>query len=224
MVSTDELKVRRHPERGRYNKDELLNILRNGFVCQVAFQIDGRPFIIPMSYYTDSEYIYIHGSPVARISNTLRSGAQLAISVLEIDGLVLANGLADNSLNYRSAIIFGKPEEINDENQKLSLFKEWVEQLVPGRIGDTELPTHDELSNVSVFRVKLDHFSVKIRTGGPSEVRKNPEIWSGVIPISLKFSSPEFASNPATPEYIDRFIESRNRNGRGGRDGPSKFP
>ena len=65
-------RVRRHPERGSNDKDLLLDILESGLVCQIAFQLEGQPFIIPMSYYNDPDFIYFHGSPVARISNALK--------------------------------------------------------------------------------------------------------------------------------------------------------
>ena len=209
-MASENTKVRRHPERGSYDKEVLLDILKSGLVCQVAFQQNGLPFIIPMTYYNDYDYIYIHGSPVARISNTLRDGPTVAISVLELNGLVLAKGLADNSMNYRSAIIFGKPEELITEEEKMSFFKEWIDRLIPGRKEDTALPNHDELKNVTVFRVKLDQFSVKIRKGGPSEVRKDPNIWSGVVPLSMRAHDPIFASDPRTPEYLKEFIERKN--------------
>lgn len=161
-------------------------------------------------YYNDSEFIYLHGSPVARIIDTFRSGAPIAISILELNGLVLAKGIASNSMNYRSAVIFGKPEELVTEEEKLNFVKEWIDRLVPGRKEHAELPTSDELRGVSVFRVRLDQFSVKVRKGGTSEVRKNPEIWSGVIPFATKCLEPEYASSNEVPEHIRRFIETRN--------------
>ncbi|MGC8561775.1 MAG: pyridoxamine 5'-phosphate oxidase family protein [Thermoplasmata archaeon] len=209
-MATDITKVRRHPERASYDKELLLDILERGLVCQVAFQQAGLPFIIPMTYYNDSDYIYIHGSPAARISNTLRDGPTIAISVLELNGLVLAKGLADNSMNYRSAIIFGKPEELLTEEEKMSFFKEWIDRLIPGRKEDTALPNHDELKTVSVFRIKLDQFSVKVRRGGPSELRKDQNIWSGVVPLSISAHDPVFASSPHTPEYLQKFIDRKN--------------
>ncbi len=210
MTSSNLTKVRRHPERGSYDRELLFNILENGLVCQVAFQVEGQPFVIPMSYYNDQEYIYIHGSQVARITDTLRTGMQIAISILELDGLVVAKGLADNSMNYRSAIIYGKPEEVSTDEGKLEYFEEWIDHLMPGRRKDTAMPNEDELRGVAAFRVKLEQFSVKVRKGGPSEARKNPEIWSGVIPISSRFHSPTFVSSPNTPECVASFIRNKN--------------
>ena len=211
QVAADVLtKVKRYPQRASYDKELLLDILKNGFACHVAFQVDGQPFIIPMMYYNDSNYIYLHGSPVARIIGTFQAGNPIAISILELKGLVLAKGIASNSMNYRSVVIFGRPEELVTEEEKLSFVSEWIDRLVPGRKENAELPNHDELGGVSVFRVKLDKFSVKERKGGTSEVRKNPEVWSGVIPLVTRFLHPEFASNPKTPEHVKKFIDARN--------------
>jgi nitroimidazol reductase NimA-like FMN-containing flavoprotein (pyridoxamine 5'-phosphate oxidase superfamily) len=210
MNPNDLTRVRRHPERASYDRDLLMDILAHGFVCSVAFQVDGQPFIIPMTYYNDSENIYIHGSPVARVVDTLRSGAPIAISILELNGLVLAKGLPSNSINYRSAIIFGKAVELLTDDAKLSYFTEWIDRMVPGRKENTVLPNEDELRGVSAFKVKIENFSVKVRKGGPVETRKNPELWSGVIPASLKFSDPEFVSDPAIPDHVRKFIEKRN--------------
>lgn len=212
MDNDKTIKVKRHPERGSYDKEQLLKILNDGLVCQVSFLMNGQPFVIPMTYYNNEEFIFIHGSPASRILNVLREGNIIAISVLELNGLVLAKGLADNSMNYRSAIIFGKPAEIVSDQEKLAFFEEWIDHLMPGRKENTALPTKEELRGVSVFRVKLDQFSVKIRTGGPSEIRKDPELWSGVVPLRSEFCDPVFKSAEQVPEYVSRFIDKRNGN------------
>ncbi|MGC8645613.1 MAG: pyridoxamine 5'-phosphate oxidase family protein [Thermoplasmata archaeon] len=209
-MDEDITKVRRHPERASYDRNLLLDILGNNFVCQVGFEIGGQPFVIPMAYYNDEENIYLHGSVSARIAGHIRSGNRIAISILEINGLVIAKGLADNSINYRSAIIFGRGEEILDEREKLRMFVEWLDWLIPGRSRDTELPGESDLRNVSVFKVPIEEFSIKTREGGPMEKNRNPGIWSGVIPIFIVYSRPMF-SDGETPRYIEEFIERRNK-------------
>ncbi|MEM0155251.1 MAG: pyridoxamine 5'-phosphate oxidase family protein [Thermoplasmataceae archaeon] len=210
VVRSSITEVRRYPNRASYDKELLIDILRGGFICHVAFQVSGQPFVIPMMYYNDSEFIYLHASPAARISGSFRAGDPIAISVVELNGIVLAKGIADNSMNYRSAVIFGTPEEICDDEGKLTFVREWIDKILPGRRENSEMPTNNELKNVSVFRVKLDQFSVKVRKGGPSEKRTNPEIWSGVIPFKTKFLEPEFCSTDQIPDHIRKFINARN--------------
>lgn len=209
MVSDDMYKVKRHPDRASYEREELNAILDSGYVCQVAFHINGQPFVIPMMYYNDSEIIYLHGSPAARIINHFRSGESVAISFLEINGLVIAKRLANNSMNYRAAIVYGKAEEIDDDKEKSEIFRRWIDKMMPGRSDETVPPSPKELQGVSVFKIKVDEFSIKIRIGGPADEGNEGSVWSGVIPMSLTFSDPEFESSQ-TPAYIKEFVTKNN--------------
>jgi nitroimidazol reductase NimA-like FMN-containing flavoprotein (pyridoxamine 5'-phosphate oxidase superfamily) len=214
MPPSDISKVKRHAERASYEKEELESIMDNGYVCQVGFQISGQPFIIPMMYYNDSDFIYIHGSPGARIINHLREGNKVVIAILEINGLVLAKRLANNSMNYRSAIIYGNAEEVDAKNEKYEMFKRWIDRMMPGRSFETLLPSDQELKGVSVFRVKIEEFSVKIRRGGPIDEGNEGEIWSGVIPFFVEFGQPKYSSTQFIPQYVTKFVEENNSRNR----------
>ncbi|MEM0127833.1 MAG: pyridoxamine 5'-phosphate oxidase family protein [Thermoplasmatales archaeon] len=203
-------KVKRHPERASYEKTLLLEILRNNFVCEVSFQEDGQPFIIPMSYYNDSDFIYLHAAPSSRIATHLRQGDKICISVLEINGIVIAKGMADNSINYRSVIIYGRTKEVMDKEEKINMYAEWIDRMLPGRRTNTEMPNEREIQNVSVFKMPMDKFSIKIRNGGPIENRTDPKIWSGVIPIFRAFGKPTYSSGD-TPDYVKRIIDNNNK-------------
>ncbi|MEL9915039.1 MAG: pyridoxamine 5'-phosphate oxidase family protein [Thermoplasmatales archaeon] len=204
------IKVRRHPERASYNKELLLDILHNNFVCNVSFQEMGQPFIIPMAYYSDENFIYLHGSPSSRIISHLREKRKICISVLEINGIVLAKGIADNSINYRSALVFGRATEVERAEEKARMFAEWIERMLPGRLSNSVMPDDDELRSVSVFKIPLRTFSIKVRDSGPIEKRTNPNIWTGVIPIIRIYGKPTYSSGDP-PDYIKKIIENKNR-------------
>jgi nitroimidazol reductase NimA-like FMN-containing flavoprotein (pyridoxamine 5'-phosphate oxidase superfamily) len=201
--------VKRHPERASYDKGLLLDILSRNFVCEVGFEVDGQPFVIPMTYYNDQDNIYIHASTSSRIAGQIRDGKMLAISVLEINGLVIARAISDNSINYRSALIFGTGREITGSKEKLLIFKEWLDRLIPGRSRDTIIPGENDLGGVAVFSVNIKDFSIKVREGGPIEKSGKEGIWSGVVPIFSVFGRPTFSSGNV-PRYIEEFIEKKN--------------
>lgn len=209
MPQADISKVNRHPERANYNKRELLDVLDSSHVCQVAFQVEGQPFVIPMMYYSDREYVYIHGNPSARILKHLRDGKPLAVSFLEINGFVIAKRLANDSMNYRSAIVFGRAQEVVENDSKLEIFVKWIDKMMPGRTSETILPSEKELKGVSVFKIKIENFSVKTREGGPSDNDEKSDIWSGTVPISQLLSDPKFESS-STPSYVWEFIKKEN--------------
>jgi len=44
---TERTRVKRHPERAVYNREEIAAILDEGYICHVAFVVDQQPHLIP---------------------------------------------------------------------------------------------------------------------------------------------------------------------------------
>ncbi|WP_243671052.1 pyridoxamine 5'-phosphate oxidase family protein [Vulcanisaeta sp. JCM 16161] len=158
----------RYSERASYDRDELIRLLNRNFICHVGFVDEGEPYIIPMLYVNDDQYIYMHGSPDSRLIKIIGGGSPIVIAITEVRGIVLSSNLCNNSINYESAIIYGRGFLIDDLNEKLRVFQLMINRLVPGRIGDTELPTTNELESVAVVRIKIEDFAIKRREGGPT--------------------------------------------------------
>ena len=51
--------VKRHPERGAYDRAAIDAILDEALVCHVGFAIDGQPFVIPTIHARDGDVLYI---------------------------------------------------------------------------------------------------------------------------------------------------------------------
>ena len=80
---------------------------------------------------------------------------------------MLARAVMHHSANYRSAMLFGAGEWIEDEAEKLTALEALVEKLVPGRWGDARVPTEKELRATALLRIPLEEASAKIRIGPP---------------------------------------------------------
>ncbi len=50
FTATDRTKVRRHPERGTYDRETIYKILDEAFVCHVGFIVEGAPYVVPTNY------------------------------------------------------------------------------------------------------------------------------------------------------------------------------
>ncbi len=85
-----------------------IKILDEGFICHVGFVVDGQPFVIPTGYARVGDNFYIHGSAASRMLRALESGIDVCVTVTLIDGLVLARSAFHHSMNYRSAVVFGR--------------------------------------------------------------------------------------------------------------------
>src|SRR5438270_5022055 len=84
------LRIRRHPERGAYDRATIDAILDEGLVGHVGLVADGQPYVIPMLYARVGDQLYLHGSLVSRLLGALAGGVEMCLTVTLLDGLVLA--------------------------------------------------------------------------------------------------------------------------------------
>ncbi|WP_183494262.1 pyridoxamine 5'-phosphate oxidase family protein [Neolewinella aquimaris] len=82
--------VRRVPKRAHYDAATVYGVLDANFVGQVAFQLEGQPFQVPMLYGREGNVLYLHGSKKSRIYQTLAEGIPCSLGVTLVDGIVVA--------------------------------------------------------------------------------------------------------------------------------------
>lgn len=205
---TKRTKVNRLPKRAAYDKDVIYRILDSTFICNIGFVIDGQPFVIPTSYGRKENKIFFHGSSASRMLKHIRTGSEICVTVMKIDGIVLARSAFHHSINYRSVVIFGKAEEIIDQDEKINALQVISEQIIPGRWKEVRKPNQKELNATMVFSLQLDEASAKIREGGPSDDKEDMElnIWAGVLPVNTVIGSPKKAEDLSpgipVPDYL----------------------
>ncbi len=211
-MPTDRTKVRRLPDRGRYDRETIDAILDEGMVCHLGFAVDGRPWVMPTIYSRVGDRLYLHGATANHALKTLASGVEACVTVTLIDGLVLARSAFHHSMNYRSVMIFGTAERVDDEQEKYDAFAAMVDHLVPGRTADTRMPRSDELRKTLVVRLALDECSAKIRTGGPIDDADDMDNghWAGVLPLALVPGRPQpDTGHTGAPDYLTTWTRAR---------------
>ncbi len=190
-LRTERTTVKRSPSRGKYGREDLFEVLDAAYVCQIGFLHDQIPYVIPTAYGRDNEYIYLHGSTKSRLILNLLSGQVCCINVTLLDGLVLARSVFHHSMNYRSAVIIGKAEELVGE-AKMRGLKIITEHILKGRWGESRSPNDKEMKATAVVRIPLQEGSVKVRTGPPKDEKEDYDldIWAGELPISTEYGKP----------------------------------
>jgi nitroimidazol reductase NimA-like FMN-containing flavoprotein (pyridoxamine 5'-phosphate oxidase superfamily) len=200
---TERNAVKRLPKRGVYDRQLVYGILDEGFVCHVAFTVEGQPFVIPTGYTRVGEQLFIHGSQVSRMLRTLSSGIDVCVAVTLVDGLVLARSAFHHSINYRSVVMFGRATIVEDRQAKLAALFAFSEQVISGRWNDVREPTEQELKATTVLSLPLVEVSAKVRTGPPIDDDEDYalNVWAGVLPLKIAAGSP--INDPRLPEGID---------------------
>lgn len=212
---TDRSRVRRLPARGRYDWDTLTGVLDAGLVCHVGVVLDTGPIVMPMAYGRIGRNLYLHGANGNATLRGLAAGAEGCLTVTLIDGLVLARSAFHHSINYRSAVCFGRAEAVTDQDEKRAALTAIVEHLVPGRSVDSRPPSPEELRATLVVRFPLDEASAKVRTGPPIDDPVDADLahWAGVLPLRLVPGQPVTDSPdggaPAVPGYLRAWSTNR---------------
>jgi nitroimidazol reductase NimA-like FMN-containing flavoprotein (pyridoxamine 5'-phosphate oxidase superfamily) len=191
-VPTKHTTVKRHPERGAYDRATIDSILDEALICHVGFVVDRRPFVIPTIHARDGDTLYVHGSPGSRMLRAAKDGVDICVTVTLLDGLVLARSVYNHSMNYRSVVVFGRGREVSDRDEKLQAMQRVVEHVVPGRWEDARRPNDGEIKGTTILTLPLDEASAKIRRGEPTDDDADLElaVWAGVIPLGIKPSHP----------------------------------
>lgn len=193
VPGSDRSRIRRNQQRASYDREAVNAILDAGFLCHVGYEGDHGIVVIPTLYVRHGDSVILHGSTGAGMVRAVRKGKDLTVEVTHLDGIVAARSHFHHSINYRSAVLFGKCTEITDVVEKLRGMELLVEHVTPGRWNEARKPNDSEFVQTSVIRMEIEEASAKIRAEGPGEEPEDLELeyWGGVIPVTTLFGTPE---------------------------------
>lgn len=210
-TQTDRTKVKRLPARGQYDRETIYAILDEAFICHIGFVVDGQPYVIPTGFARIGDDLYIHGSAASRMLRNLSMGIEVCVTVTLIDGLVLARSAFHHSINYRSVLILGTAELVNDAAEKDLALEAFTEHVIPGRWAEIRWPNELELKATSVLKLRIEEASAKVRTGDPKDDEEDysMDVWAGVLPMNLTAGEPiadsKLSSEIGVPDYISSY-------------------
>jgi len=206
---------RREKERAQTAREALHEVLDAAVICHLAVVVDGVPLALPTVFGVDLEgpdqggTVYLHGSVASR---SLREGPaqDVSVTMTVLEGVVLARSGFNHSMNYRSAVVIGRPRVVTDEAERSHALDLLVDHVAPGRSATLRRPTRKELAATTVLALPLEEASVKRRAGDPTDEDADVEaggVWAGVLPLRLAASDPVTSGDAAglsVPEHVLR--------------------
>ena len=178
-------KIKRGANRATYDVTSINKILDAGFIAHVSYIYEEKAICIPMAYARIEDKIYIHGSLKNRMLLALLNAGKASLTIMHLDGLVLARSGFHHSVNYRSATIFGSVLKIEGEEEKTKILKAIVNQMIPNRWDCLREMTVKERNATLIVEVTIETASAKIRDVGVADEKSDLElpIWAGIVPI-----------------------------------------
>jgi nitroimidazol reductase NimA-like FMN-containing flavoprotein (pyridoxamine 5'-phosphate oxidase superfamily) len=206
---TQRTTITRLAKRGAYDRETIYSILDEALYCTVAFVQNGHPFQIPTGFCRIGDKLYIHGSVGSHYMRELaEKKLPVCIGVTLMDGLVLARSAFHHSVNYRSVILFGEPEQVTDKQELYQALEVFTNKIQPGRWDDIRKPNDSEWKKTMVLSFPIDEASAKIRTGPPKDDEEdyNLNIWAGLVPLQTvrmpAIADPALKSGVELPDYL----------------------
>ena len=215
--ASDQVRIRRLPARGRYDRAAVDAVLDAARVAHVGVVVDGRPVVIPMVFCRDADRLVLHGSVASRLLRSLAAGVEVCVTVTLVDGLVLARSTFHHSVNYRSVVVMGVARPIEDEEARRAALDALVEFLVPGRTADRAAAEPGRAEADPAHRGADRRGVGEGPHGRPGRRprRSVPPVWAGVVPLTELAGPPEadplLASDVPVPDTSRRPLAEAGR-------------
>jgi nitroimidazol reductase NimA-like FMN-containing flavoprotein (pyridoxamine 5'-phosphate oxidase superfamily) len=200
----------------KYANDDragLAALIDEARVGHCAFVVDGQPNVLPIAIARYGDSVLLHGSTGSRWLRLLATGIPVALSVTELDALVVARSAFESSMHYRSAVLFGSCAVV-PEAEKVACLDAVTEALLPGRAAEVRRHTAKELAATLIMKLTVDDFTFKVSNGWPEDPDDDVagEAWAGVLPLTRGFGAalpaPDLRVGIPVPESVRRLSYS----------------
>ena len=210
LATTPRTTLQRRAGRGRRDRAAIEAIVDQSLVCHVGFIDGGAPVVIPSCPWRLGDWLYLHGAANSRLLARFSGGDAVCVSLALVDGLVLARAALRHSLHYRSVVLFGRGEAVDDPAAKAKALMGLIEKLSPGRSGQVRPPSREELAATGVARMRIAEGAAKIAESPPSatDIDRSWPVWAGIVPLQLRAAAPMPAEGqaacaaPALPTWL----------------------
>ena len=201
---SDRTRVRRGAVNAAYERDLVRAIVDAAYICHIAFSDGQGAHCIPTACWREGDHLYIHGSNGSRMLKQLMA-QDACVTITHLDGLVLARSAFNHTMNYRSVMIYGRFEAVDEAEQRRTL-DAFMDHLAPGRRHEVRGGNDKEHAATTVLRIPLAEAACKVRSGGPSDDEEDMGIaaWVGELPFVQLRTAPvtDPACEAAAPAYV----------------------
>jgi len=149
----------------------ITGLLRSAATGVMATVRDGQPFINTNTfvYDADQHVVYMHSARTGRTPENVAAGERVCFSVFEMGRLLPADRAFSMSVEYASVVAFGTARLIDDMAEKRRALALLVERYFPHLAEGTDYvpPSEEELALTAVYRIDIEAWSGKRKSGEP---------------------------------------------------------
>jgi nitroimidazol reductase NimA-like FMN-containing flavoprotein (pyridoxamine 5'-phosphate oxidase superfamily) len=133
-------------------------ILRAGEICHLGTCVDGQPYVVPLSYAYDEGCVWVHGALTGMKWDWIRANPKVCVQVETDAETVRHEEPCEFSVRYRSAVVFGTAEMVEEPEEKLRGLR-----IIAAAFGaPAERLTDRAAGAVAVCRIRVDRMTGKL--------------------------------------------------------------
>ena len=139
------------------DRGEIDAIIRGCQVCHLAFAVENAPYVVPLCFGYDGEFLYFHTAAAGKKIDCLKANSTVCFQ-MERDVRLVSDG--DNpckwSFRFQSVIGTGRAQELLDDADKKRALGCIVRQYGANESGDMPMA-----AGLKVWRILIDEVSAK---------------------------------------------------------------
>lgn len=141
------------------NRDEIDQIIRSCKTCYLAMSEAGQPYVLPMNFALEGDYVILHSAQSGRMWETLKANPKVCINWTLGEDLAWQDERVGCSYRVKSQSVNveGSVEFIDDYDEKYRLLEVFMTQY-----SDREFKFgRPSVVNVGIVKVKMEKVTAK---------------------------------------------------------------
>ena len=141
------------------NRDKINTIIRECKTCFLAMSENGFPYVLPMNFALDGDFVILHSAQSGRMWETLKKNQNVCINWTLGEDIKWQNVTVGCSyrVQSKSVLVEGKAEFVNDFNEKTRCL-----ELLMAQYSNREFKfSKPAVENVGIIKVAIEKISAK---------------------------------------------------------------
>jgi len=141
------------------NREEIDKIIRECKTCYLAMCEGGFPYVLPMNFALDGDFVILHSAQSGRMWETLKKNQNVCVNWTVGEDLKWQNVKVGCSyrVQSKSVLVEGKVEFVDDFDEKTRCL-----ELLMGQYSDREFKfSKPAVENVGVIKVAIGKITAK---------------------------------------------------------------
>ncbi len=135
-------------------------ILKKAKVCRIALCDKNKPYIVPMNFGFDDNYIYLHSAREGRKIDLIKENNNICFEADIETEIITADNACSWGMKYYSIIGFGKAHFIEDKDKKINAL-DVIMQKYSNKPNETFEYSKPSLDKTTVIKVEIESLTGK---------------------------------------------------------------